>query len=237
MKTSILKRPGSALRLVAVLGGVIGLLLRLWLESSAIDDRGLLISGHPAHIALWVLGLTMVTLMALWVIRYQPTAKKAPTPKKSIPAGLGCIPTLLLLVWFLIQADNLPIILLTALLLAVFVTVALCHFLGKKPPLLTYGIICGWMVVLLLQMYRDWSFDPQLHDYCFQLLAYVALMVTAYQHTAMGEGIGHYRKLWFWSMTAVFLCIMSANMGLQYVPLAIWVITDLPEPKVKKATR
>ena len=39
MKKSLLKRPGQALRLTAVACGLLGLLLRFWLEVDAIDDR------------------------------------------------------------------------------------------------------------------------------------------------------------------------------------------------------
>ena len=234
MKTSILKRPGTALKLVAVGGGLVGLSLRFWLEAKAIDDKGLLISGHPAHTGLWVLGLGIVALMALWVIRYQPTPKKAPAPKSSTPAALGCIPPMLVLIWSLIQADTIPTIVLSALALAGLATVALCRFMGKKVPLVAHIILCGWLVFLLIQTYRTWSFDPQLHHYCFQLLAYVALTLTAYQHAAMDHGMGNQRKLWFWSVTAAFLCITTAGAGLQYLALAIWVLTDLPIPRLKK---
>lgn len=234
MKTSLLKRPGVGLQLTAVLGGILGLFLRFWLEADAIDDRGLLELGHPAHLSLWVLGLGMAVFLALATFRYQNTTKKAPAPKKNTVAAVGCIPGILVLVWSMIQAENLLTILLTALALVGLTTVALSRFMGKTPPLFAHGFLCIGLTIMLLDLYRTWSFDPQLHHYCFQLLACVALSVASYQYAAMDGSLGSDRKLWFWSLMAGFLCITAMNAGPAYPAAAIWVLTGLPKPRLRK---
>ena len=213
-----------------------GLVLRFWLENAAIDGRGLLELGHPAHLSLWMLGLGMTAFFALATLRYQNTTKKAPPPKKSLPAALGCVPAIVSLALSMLQADNLVILLLSAMTLAGLVTVALSRFLGKTSPVLSQAAICVWMVMMLLQMYRNWSFDPQLHDYCFQLLAYVALSVASYQYAAMDGGMGSDRKLWFWSLMAAFLCITAMDAGFEYLATAVWVLSGLPKPRLRKAS-
>ena len=236
MKKSLLKRPGQALRLTAVACGLLGLLLRFWLEVDAIDDRGLLIAGHPAQISLWALGLGMTAALFLVTFRYQNTKKKAPAPKKNTMTAVGCIPAIIALALSMLQTEDLGMILLSAITLAGLVTVALCRYLGKTPPMPAHGILCVWMVVMLLRLYRTWSFDPQLHDYCFQLLAYVALSVASYQYAAMDNGLGSDRKLWFWSLLAGFLCLTTLNAGIQYLAFGIWALTNLPAPKLRKVS-
>ena len=236
MKKSLFKRPGQVLRLAAVICGLAGLALRFWLEADAIDGKGLLILSHPAHLSLWVLGLGTLAVLALGTFRFQNSKKKAPAPKKNIPAGLGCLPAIGALAWSMIQGETIPMILLVAVTLAGFVTLALCRFFGKTPPVVANGILCVYAMVMLLQMYRTWSFDPQLHDYCFQLLAHVALALAAYQHAAMDGGLGSDRKLWFWSLLAGFLCLTALNAGIQYLAFGIWALTNLPAPKLRKVS-
>lgn len=44
--------------------GALGLLLRIWLYSTGIDETGLLVSGHPAEIFIWLLAVGVP--MILW---------------------------------------------------------------------------------------------------------------------------------------------------------------------------
>lgn len=237
MKTSILKRPGSVLKLVAVIGGLLGLLFRFWLEMDAIDDKGLLIPGHPAHICLWILCLTVFPVLLLGSVRFQGATKKVPIPKRAPLAALGCVPAIMLLMLDIInnfQTVHAVFTLLSVMVLASLIVLALARLRGKTPPVLSHTAICVWMVVMLLQMYRDWSFDPQLHNYCFQLLAFVALSLATYQQAALDGGMGNFRKLWFWSLSAGFLCLTCLNAGVHYTAAAIWVLTNLPIPRVRK---
>ena len=45
--------------------GGLGLLLRVWLMSSGIDDKGFLVGSHPAHILLWLLVAVVLVMLLL----------------------------------------------------------------------------------------------------------------------------------------------------------------------------
>ena len=164
MKTSLLKRPGAVLKLVAVICGLLGLLLRFWLETGAIDDKGLLITGHPSHICLWILCVVVLAVLFLGTRRFQGPVKKAPPHKPDPIAALGCVPAIALMAIEILgqfQNSHVAITLLSVMVLSGMVMLALARLRGKTPPFLSHTSICIWMVVMLLEMYRDWSFDKE----------------------------------------------------------------------------
>ena len=55
----------------------------------------------------------------------------------------------------------------------------------------------------------------------------LALTMTACQFAAFDAGKGSHKALWFWSLTAGFLCLLSINHGLFYAAGAAWVLTNL----------
>ena len=85
-------------------------------------------------------------------------------------------------------------------------------------------------MVRLVSHYRHWSTDPQLQDYCFQLLAIVFLMLATYYRAAFDVDMGRRRPLVICHLAAVYFCCLSLIDGSSlcyYLPLIAWIFTDL----------
>ena len=84
--------------------------------------------------------------------------------------------------------------------------------------------------------YQNWSADPQLQDYCYYLLAYVTLMLTAYHHAAFHVGVGKHRSVWFFSLMAMYFCIVSLLGTTELYLLlgcGIWAFTNTTRPSAR----
>ena len=55
----------SYLPVLTLLGGLLGLILRAWLVLAGTDEKGLLVTTHPAHILVFV--LTALVLAAIFL--------------------------------------------------------------------------------------------------------------------------------------------------------------------------
>ena len=223
MKTSYLK-------LAACGGGIGGLALMYWLEAAAIDGKGLLTPMHPSWIGLWILTVVMLAVFFVGTRGVRgPAAYESAFPG-SLTAAIGCIPILILPLQTAaasFQTGAIPTAILPALTALAFLLAALCRLSGKRTPFLCHVIICVWLILEMLDLYQTWSFEPRLHQYCFQLFATAALAVTACQFAAFGADKGSHKALWFWGLTAGFLCLMSISHGLFYAAGTAWVLTNL----------
>lgn len=223
MKTSYLK-------LAACGGGIGGLGLLYWLETAAMDDKGLLPPLHPVWIGLWALTVVMLAVFRVGTRGVQgPVVSESAFPG-SLTAAIGCVPAMILplqTATAAFQNGLFPTAILPALTALAFLLAALCRLTGKRTPFLCHAVICVWLALEMLHLYRTWSFEPRLHQYCFQLFATAALTMTACQFAAFGADKGSHKALWFWGLTAGFLCLLSINHGLFYAAGAAWVLTNL----------
>ena len=122
---------------------------------------------------------------------------------------------------------------------AALAVVGLCRLMGMKPFFLLHVVPCIYFAFRMVCQYRFWSSDPQLQDYCFQLLACVTLMLMSYHHAAFGADIGRHNRLWFFSLISVYLCCLSVASPegrLLYLGTGIWAYTDLSSltPKLRR---
>lgn len=237
-----------ALPLLIVGCGLLGLLFRLLITATGLDGKGLMIPGHFAWICTWLVTAAAAALLTLGVLPIKaPTAHRAAFPR-SVPGTAGCIlaaagaltaagshfrsgPDAGAAVLFYLQGG------LTLLAAAAFLLVAYCRFSGRKPLFLFHVAICVYFALQMLDLYRAWSFDPQLHEYCFQLFACIALTMTAYQLAAFDMGKGSHRKLWAWALAAVYLCCLSAGSGFFFIAGGVWALTNLSNPRRPRQRR
>ena len=229
LKTSILKY--SALG-----AGGLGLLMRLALYETGFDGRGLLVTGHWANIGICV--LTAIVIPVLFILCRTlsgSTSYRAAYPASPVSALGAALAGFAILFTGIREFSLLTRIDLIASLLAVAAGVSLLvltvfRFLGKKPTPLLHALVCLFFAIRMVQRYRFWSADPQLQDYCFCLGSYVALMLASYQHAAFDAGMGNHKHLWFYSLTATFLCCLSVK-GVADTWLllcfGIWAFTNL----------
>ena len=137
---------------LTLLAGGAGLLLRLWLYATGVDDGGLLTEGHPAELFIWL--LTACVLVGLWLATQSLVA--APKYPFNFPHSLygtiGCALAALAIGFasvteILSRGDNLAMIaavvgLLAAAALAVL---AFLRFKGIQPNILLHAIFLYMM--------------------------------------------------------------------------------------------
>ena len=114
---------------------------------------------------------------------------------------------------------------------------------GRRPHFLFSGSICLFYMLMLVQNYRRWSADPQLHEYCFPLLALVLLLLCSFHRTCCDAGIIQRKKLLLTGLTAAVCSAGAISSG--FLPgfclaSALWgagcvcdpaVLPPDPEPK------
>jgi hypothetical protein len=108
----------------------------------------------------------------------------------------------------------------------------LCRLKNLRPNFLFHTLVCLFLVLRLISRYQSWSADPQLHDYCFQLLASVSAMLFAYHRAALDLKSENRRPLVVLGLLGTYFCCLSlvaSAAPLLYAGLAAWMITNLGE--------
>ena len=220
-----------------VLGsGLLGLLLRLHLMGTE-DAKGLLASGHPAELILWILTGCVLALLLYGTRNLLEADKYFFNFPASLPGGIGTLLAAMgIAITSLIELYDgadfmgsitawLGIIAALALILA-----ASCRWKGYHPSRLCYAAVCLYLMVRLIFLYRHWSADPQLQDYCFQILAAVFLMLAAYHRAAFAADAGKRRPYAFFNLASIYFCCLSLTSP-EHIPLylgaGVWMLMDL----------
>lgn len=236
---SILKtialRP-AMLKRVVLGGGAAAFGLYRLLYATGIDGRGLLKSSHYAWVLLCTLSIGMGLLIFAGASQLRGGDARF---RRSFPAAACCALALVSTaftglhdLWggYLIYA-------LPAFLAAFgFAAVTLCRLRGRRPNFLMHAVICIHFTLQLLKLYQANSFDPQIQGYLFQLLACIALAVTAYQLAAADLGRSSRRCLWTAGLAAVYLCILSLGSSATglFLTGGAWALTALMVPMRKR---
>lgn len=227
----------TKLPLLILCAGGIGLLLRLWLLGTGVDDKGLLVSGHPAEILLWLLTAAVAAMLAYLTKDLVEAGKY----RFNFPASdIGGIGTFLAaggigitaLTELIGKSGTFPVLLglMGLLMVPVLVFLGYCRRKGIRPAPIFHTLISLYLMVRLIGFYRHWSSDPQLQDYCFRLLATVCLMLAVYQRAAFDAGIGKRRPCAFFSLAAVYFCCLSLTDWGEipfFLGTGAWMITNL----------
>lgn len=221
---------------LTLLCGGIGLLLRTWLLSTE-NDKGFITPGHISEILLTLLTLGFLAVL-FWACRDLKQANKYSfnfpadpvAAIGSVLAFLGCgiaAAVELTVATDLLETFCAPFGLVAA---AAFAYAGYCRWKGLHTSLLFHVAICIWLTLRLICLYRSWSSDPQLEDYCYQLLAIVCAMLTAYHRAAFAAELG--QRTWhaFFSLAGVYCCALSLagpDGVVLYLSLGTWMFTDL----------
>lgn len=225
------------LPLWVLLTGGIGLLLRVWLMTSGVDQRGFITTGHIAAIALFV--LVVGFLIALFFLTrglIEATKYTFNFPASDL-GGFGMyVAAAGIFVCSFIEiftaADGLEAAsalfgMVAALLL---VLTGYHRRRGTAPSLLIHIGLCVFLMLRLICYYRHWSADPQILDYCFQLIATACLMLSTYQRAAFNADDGNRRSYAFFSLSSVFFSCLSlvgwSNI-IFFLSVIVWQVTDI----------
>lgn len=217
----------------AALTGAATLALHRYMMANCFDAKGLLIPGNLPGTLLWVLGIGYVLAMSamlttiggngtyadnfprcllsgglmiaaggvLILSQFESTGNAVPAPEAALMGGLLVSritdASMELLPW----AAGLAMMVLGGY-----------RMRGRKPFLLFSGIVCLYYMLMLVTSYRLWSADPNIHEYAYQLLALVLLMLAAFHRTCCDAGIIQRRKLLATGLSAVVCCMASLSM-------------------------
>lgn len=217
--------------------GIIGIALRFWLLSTGTDKTGLLVSGHPAGILLWLLTAVTAVLVILVCL---PLAQANKYSFNFPPSAIGAIGEGSLALGILVanilaligSADSLSAVTAVVGFLSVAL-LGLCAFYrwkGIRPMFLLHSFVSIFWILRLVSLYRVWSPEPQLQNYIFQLFANVFMMLSLYQRTAFDVGCGNRRAHAIFHLAAAFFCCLSligSRDWFLYGACALWAITDL----------
>ena len=227
----------TLIKLTVLTAGGTGLLIRSLLYATATDARGLLSRNHPLAILLTALSIMAVAGIFLLTRPIRGPKKYDDCFHPSIPGGIGCIlaaASILLTTISELSGPTEPVALLLRvvgfLTTVCMLAAGLFRMTGARTSFLFYVAASLYFCLRMVCQYRLWSDIPQVQDYTFQLLACIALMLTAYHHATFGADMGSHKNLWFYSLTAVYLCCLSLagpENQLFFLGTGIWAFTDM----------
>lgn len=231
------------LRGLALSAGAAGFLLRILLYTEGQDETGLLITGHWSAVALWI--LTGIILLALFLATRSVSGPESyedsfpAFPLSALGALLGAGGFVLLAVREAGSAGSgleFAALILSIIAGLSLVVIAVCRLLHLKPLCLFHAAVCIGYALLMICRYRSWNSEPQVHNYCFYMMACVCLMLASYQLAAFDAGMGNHRALWFWGLAATYLCCL-ASYGIRddlSIPFwGFWIFSNLSNLTVK----
>ncbi len=223
------------LPVLPIAGGILGLGLRLWLLSGR--DGSFLAENPTAEHALTLVAIAVPALLLVLTRRMRNGSKYQFNFPPSLVSALGiCLGALSIGLYSLLSlsgsGDGFALLgnVLGLGSAGILVYSAWCRWKGIVPNLLLYLILDVYLMVRLIGQFRYWSSDPQLLDYCFQLLATVCLMMTCYHRAAFAIGRGRRRSYALYALNTLFFCCLSlVDWGnvLYYLGIALWMATDL----------
>lgn len=230
------------LLLTAAGAGFLGLCLRALLYRIGFDEKGILSSSHPLHVVCLVLTAAVAVYLAFRVASSGHHSEESGIRIRFLSGLLGGY---FLLVHGLTLARELSG-LLSFLRCSLALLGAAAMIAAVFPPLkdrhihmICHASVCICFAVDMLCRYQNWSGNPQLPDYCFHVLACVALSLCTYQTLALHVGLAKPRLHRFCSLMALHLCLLSL-VGPEpwefYLGGAFWAAACLavPAPPAQK---
>lgn len=200
-----------------VIAGLIGFALRLVLYRFGFDEKNILSSTHPLHLACLALAALVAVYLLLEIRRLGGSNDPAVNFPHSPLRSLG-----MLVAGFFIAFHGISIsrntgsllaLARTALAFGCMVSMVLCALVPmhvRKLHVLCRGVICLFFGLDLLCRYQSWSGNPQLPDYTFQVLACSLLALGSYHRLAFDTGLGNRRALLLCCLMGLFLSLVCA---------------------------
>lgn len=216
--------------------GLLGMILQFVLNRSGVDEKGLLVTGHFAGIALYILSALVLAGLVLAIRGLQNISRYSRLFHPSVYAFAGCILAAAGVVISAIlgrlelqDTVTLFVTVFGAVAAVCLVFIGIHRLKGKQPHYLFHAGVTVYLMFQLVALYRHWSPEPQLLLYFFPLLAAVFLMITAYQAACLDAMHGSRRWYVFCNQAAVFFCCLSlfSDYWLFYLAMGLWAGTNL----------
>lgn len=225
------------LPLLVLAASVLGLLLRLWTVAGGPDASGLYERRPFVWVLIWIVTALTLGITAVVSARLKNPGKYTDNFPASIPGAIGtaaaalCIMISSALSLMELQGFLDVILCILGLLggLALVLT-AIDRLMGRRPSFLLHALVCLYFALRTFRHCQIWSNEPQLGIFIFPFLASLSVMLAAYQRTCFDVDLGKRRHSLFWSMTAVFFCVLAipkSGEPLFYICMALWLMTNL----------
>lgn len=226
----------SILPLFTLICGILGLLLRAWLFFGATDQKGLLVSAHPANALTFILTAVVLAGIFLYirpldaVDRYQQLFPGTIFPAIGyVVAAAGIV--LVSLQDLFLRQDTITILSLVLGILAAssLLILAWHRFRQTRPVCYFHVIVTVYLMFHLISQYRLWSAEPQLQFYFFPLLASVFLMLTGYHNAVLDSRKSSRRWFVLCNQGALYCCCLSlwGDRWLFYLTMGVWMLSSL----------
>ena len=225
----------SRLLTAALSCGILGACLRLLLYRIGFDEKNILSASHPLHLICLGMTALVAVYLLLGIRRLKGSCDPGANFPESILRRMGLLSAACLMTLYaLTLTKNIPSLLglgRMALAFGCAGGMALCALAPRKLRrvlIACRGVICLFFALDMLARYQQWSGNPQLPDYVFQVLACVMLSLCSYQRLAFDTGLGKRRTLLFVSLMALYLSLLCAagpETPVFYLSGALWAGT------------
>ena len=241
---------------VTGLTGLVTLMLHRYMMANCFDAKGLLIAGNLPGTLLWVLGIGYLLVLCAMLTTIGGNGTYADNFPRCLLSGV-----LMLSAGGLLLASRSQLGLnaapaseaallggalmtqLTDKCMAVLpwaagismLVVGVYRMAGRKPSPLFSGLICLFYMLMLVSSYRLWSADPKLHEYAYQLLALVLLMLCSFHRTCCDACVIQRKKLLATGLCAAVCCMAALSTGLMpgfYLASGLWAAGSMCDPSV-----
>lgn len=217
--------------------GGIGIALRIWLMLGGTDKKGLLLAGHPAQTLLWILVALVFAALFLFTrdLKRAPkyTFNYPPSVIGAIGAGAAAVGILLASIQELSAGGDMLATVCGGLGLGcttLLAVIALCRWKGYRYSVILHGLVCVYAMLHLVCKYRQWSSEPQLLTYCFQLFCHAALALAIFYRVCFDADTGKRRALAVSHLATAFfglVAIPGSPDWFYFLTVSLWMLTDL----------
>lgn len=230
----------------ALAAGAVGACLRFLMYRTGFDEKNILSPSHPFHLLCMALAGLLAVCLFFALLKSDRGSDPEAGPS-ACPLGLlalvagGCFAGLYGMP-LLREADTvLATCRAAATLIAAFCMV-LCALLPRKLRAvhnICTGLITVFFALDMFCRYQEWSGNPQLPDYVFQILACMLLSICSYYRLAFDVGLGKRRKLLWTCLMALCLslfCVSGPETQFFFLGGALWAggCICATEPSVSK---
>lgn len=194
--------------------GVLCLGLRIWMLNTGIDDKGLLERGNVLNIVVGTIAIGYFVFMLLLCRQLREGGSyQDHFPACKLSGGLSMAGGVVIMIAVAMEKSGVSGVgtVLGAAAAVSMLYTGLCRIRGQQPVFLFHVAVCLFFMIVLVTRYQQWSSDPEIHEYGFQILGCVALMVCAYLRACCDNGAIQRRRLLFFGMVSCFICLICLS--------------------------
>lgn len=215
---------------ITAAGAVVVYLLRHIQMQTQLDETGRIMAGAGRGPLTWIcLGLTLLIGAYAFLLGTKDTVKNV-----SMPAMVATLAAAFFLVLgsFVSFKKDLLMALCGIGTAVCWVIIALRRQQDKTPSAILFMLPALFGALQLIVRFRDWSRDPLLMDYCFELLASICVLCATFHLGGFSLGRCRRRTCMFFCMSGVLFCAVAmAGRGilsvLSSLGSGVWLLANL----------